>query len=238
MSFLSKLTERVVKNRLTNFISNNNLLNSSQSAYTKYHSTETTLLAVHDHIIRAISQQQITCLCLVDLSAAFDTTDHSILIERLSSWFGISGTALNWIKSYLSSRSFHVKIKNSQSSVFQLFYGVPQGSVLGPLLFTLYTTPLSTVISQYGANHHLYADDTQLFISFTSSEFLKNIAILENTIDKVCSWMSANLLMLNPSKTDFLLIGLPKQLSKLNNPTTNVTFDVTFIYLLFLRLEI
>ena len=83
--FLSKLTERVAKNRLTNFISNNNLLNSSQSAYTKYHSTETTHLAVHDHINRAISQQQITCLCLLDLSAAFDTIDHSILIERLSS---------------------------------------------------------------------------------------------------------------------------------------------------------
>ena len=117
-----------MKNRLTKFISDNNLLNSSQSAYTKYHSTETTLLAVHDHVIRAISQQQITCLCLLDLSAAFDTIDHSILIERLSSWFGISGTVLNLIKFYLSSRSFHVKIKNSQSAVFQLFMvflGVP-----------------------------------------------------------------------------------------------------------------
>jgi Reverse transcriptase (RNA-dependent DNA polymerase) len=96
LSFLSKLTERVAKNRLTNFISDNNLLNSFQSAYTKYHSTETTFLAVHDHVIRAIGQQQITCLCLLDLSAAFDTIDHSILIDRLSSWFGISGTVLNW----------------------------------------------------------------------------------------------------------------------------------------------
>ena len=91
-------------------------------------------------------------------------------------------------------------------------------------IFTLYTTPLSTVISQCGAHHHLYADDTdQLFFSFTSLEFLKNTAILENTIDEACSWMSDNLLMFNASKTDFLLIGLPKQLSKLNNPSTNVT---------------
>ena len=106
--FLSKLTERVAKNRLTNIISNNNLLNPSQSAYTNYHSTETTLLAVHDHIIRAISQQQITCLCLLDLSAAFDTIDHSILIERPLSWFGISGTApaINWIKSFLVLAAF------------------------------------------------------------------------------------------------------------------------------------
>jgi Reverse transcriptase (RNA-dependent DNA polymerase) len=115
------------------------------------------------------------------LLVPFDTIDHSILIERLSSRFGISGTVLNWIKSYISSRSFHARIKNSQSSVFQLFYGVSHGSVLGPLLITLYTTPLSTAISQCGAHHHLYAYDTQLFISFTSSEFVKDIAILENT---------------------------------------------------------
>jgi Reverse transcriptase (RNA-dependent DNA polymerase) len=101
---LSKLTERVVKNRSTNCVSNNNLLSSSQSAYTKYHFTGTTLLAVHDHAIRAISKQQITCLCILDLSAVIDSIDHSILIECISSWFGISGTALNWIKSYLSSR--------------------------------------------------------------------------------------------------------------------------------------
>jgi Reverse transcriptase (RNA-dependent DNA polymerase) len=140
---------------LQNFISNNNLLNSSQYANTKYHSIETILLAVHYHTIRAINQRQNTCLCLIDLSTAFDTIDHSILTERLSSWFGISGTVLNWIKSYLSSRSFHVKIKNSPSSVLQLSYGVPQGSVLGPLLFTLYITPLSTVISMWCSSSSL-----------------------------------------------------------------------------------
>jgi Reverse transcriptase (RNA-dependent DNA polymerase) len=105
--------------RLTNFISNKSLLNSSRSAFTKYHSTGTTLLAVRDYIMRAISQQQIISLCLLDLFAAFDTdVDHSTLIERLSSWYGIEGTALNWIKSYLSSRSLHVKMKNYQSSVY------------------------------------------------------------------------------------------------------------------------
>ena len=227
LSFLSKLTESVVKNRLTDFLSANNLLNSFQSAYTKFHSTETTLLAVHDHIIRAISQQQVTCLCLLDLSAAFDTIDHSILLERLSSWFGISGIVLSWIKSDLTSRSFYVKINDSRSSVYQLFYGVPQGSVLGPLLFILYTTPLSSIISKSPVHHHLYADDTQLFISFSSTEFHQNISLLEATIAEVCSWMSANLLMLNPSKTDFLLIGLPKQLSKVANPSLSVSPDVS-----------
>jgi len=110
-----------------------------------HHSTETTLLSVHDHIIKAMSHQQVTCITLLDLSAAFDTLNYSILLERLlSSWFGISSTALSCIKSYLLNRSFCVNIENSESSVFQLLYGVPQGSVLGPLLFILHTTLVSS----------------------------------------------------------------------------------------------
>ena len=106
-------------------------------------------------IINAMSHQKVTALCLLDLSAAFDTIDHSILLERLSSWFGLNGTVLTWIKSYLTSRSFKVCLNGVESSLFQLLYGVPQGSVLGPLLFTLYTTPLSSIISQSPVNHHL-----------------------------------------------------------------------------------
>jgi Reverse transcriptase (RNA-dependent DNA polymerase) len=101
ISFLSKLTERVVESCLTDFLTEHNLLNSFLSAYTKLHSTETVLLAVHDYLIRASSQQQVSCLRLLDLSAAIDTIDHSILLEHLSSWFGVSGTALNLVKSYL-----------------------------------------------------------------------------------------------------------------------------------------
>ena len=107
-----------------------------------------------------MSKQQVTGLCLLDLSAAFDTIDHSILLHRLKSWFGISNAVLTWIQSYLSSRSFSVDINGIKSSSFQLLYGVPQGSVLGPLLFILYTTPLSTIISRSSVNHKLYADDT------------------------------------------------------------------------------
>ena len=227
LSFISKLTERIVKNRLTNYLSENNLLNSFQSAYTKFHSTETTLLYVHDYIIKSIAQQQITGLCLLDLSAAFDTIDHTILLHRLSSWFGINGTALSWIKSYLSSRSFSININNTISSQTQLLYGVPQGSVLGPLLFILYTTPLSSIISQSPVNHKLYADDTQLFISFCAKEFDQNIKLLEQTISNISAWMASNFLSLNPTKTEFLLLGLPAQLAKINNPTLTVSSDTT-----------
>jgi Reverse transcriptase (RNA-dependent DNA polymerase) len=107
-----------------------------------------------------MSLQKVTCLTLLDLSAAFATVDHSIVLERLSSWFGITSTALSWIKCYLHNRSFYAKIDNSKSSSYQLIYGVPQWSVLGPLLFILYTTPLSTVISQSPVNHQVFADDT------------------------------------------------------------------------------
>jgi len=111
---LSKLTERVVKLRFADYLSTNNLLNYFQSANIKHHSTETTLLFVHDHIIKAMSRQQVTCLTHLDVSAAFDTADHSIFLERLSSWFGISSIALSWIKSYLLNRSFYVNIENSK----------------------------------------------------------------------------------------------------------------------------
>ena len=159
------------------------------------------------------------------MSAAFDTIDHSILLERLSSWFGITSTALSWIQSYLLNRSFFVNIENSKSTVFQLLYGVPQGSVLGPLLIILYTTPLSTVIYNLSANHHLYADDTQL-LSFSAADF-SYITHLENTISNVYNWMSSNFLSLKPSKTEFLIIGLPQQLSKLRSPTIHLPNDVT-----------
>ena len=218
LSFLSKLTERVVKNRLTAHLSSNDLLNSFQSAYTKHHSTESTLLAVHDHLIKAMSQQKVTALCLLDLSAAFDTIDHSILLHRMSSWFGFNGTVLSWLESYLSSRSFTVNMNSSVSDKFQLRQGVPQGSVLGPLLFILYTTPLSSLLSNSSVGHHLYADDTQLFISFSASDFSANMLHLQATITLVSNWMSSNLLSLNQTKTEFLLLGLPVQLSKLSDP--------------------
>ena len=191
------------------------ILNPHQSAYTKFHSTETTLLAVHDGIAKSISKRQITALCLLDLSAAFDTIDHDILLNRLSNWFGLSNTAHFWFRSYLSSRSFSVSILDCSSDPIQLLYGVPQGSVLGPLLFTLYTTPLSHVIANNSnISHQLYADDTQLFTSFSAADSASGLSALESTISAVSSWMSANFLSLNPSKTEFLLIGNRSQLSK------------------------
>jgi Reverse transcriptase (RNA-dependent DNA polymerase) len=133
------------------------------SAYIN-HSTETISISVRDQIITAMSHQQVICqsfLTLLDVSAAFDIT---ILLERLSVWFGNTSAALFWVKYYLINRSFYVSIEDTVSSVYHLLYGIPQGSVLGPLLFILHSTPLSTVISNSSVNHQLYAEDISLVI--------------------------------------------------------------------------
>ena len=226
LSFLSKLLERVVLKRLLTHLSYNNLFNEHQSAYTKHHSTETVLLSLHNDIISAMATQRLSGLCLLDLSSAFDTIDHNILLQRLSSSFGISQTALNWFSSYLLNRTYSVLIQGISSSTIKLMYGVPQGSVLGPVLFNLYTTPLSSVISSHNINHHLYADDTQLFTCFSSSDFLNSSQTISCTFEAISNWMKENFLALNPNKTEFIVFGTYQQLSKLDNPTLHLSGDI------------
>ena len=218
--FISKILEKVVASRIQSHLSSNSLSSSFQSAYRIFHSTETTLLKIHNDLILAMDRGEVTSLILLDLSAAFDTVDHSILLTRLQNWFGLDGLSLHWFSSYLSLRSQAVSINDSISAFSTLSCGVPQGSVLGPLLFTLYTTPLGSVISKNSLKYHLYADDTQLYISFTPTTSALSLETLTTTFNDILSWMNLNKLLLNPSKTElFLLIGTKQQRLKFSDLT-------------------
>ena len=217
VSFISKIIEKVVSNRLQAHINSNKLNNPMQSAYLKSYSTETALLRVHNDISVSLDKGHVTALTLLDLSAAFDTIDHNTLTNRLAEWYGVSGMALAWFKSYLWGRHQRIKIDKSFSDSSLLEHGVPQGSVLGPLLFSLYTAPLSTIISSYGLSHHLYADDTQIYISLTDDTATESFKMLQSCITGVSAWMAQSKLKLNPSKTEFLLIGSTSQREKFIN---------------------
>ena len=145
LSFISKVVEKVVASRLLTHLE----LNSNQSAYKKNHSTETTLLKITNDITTNMEKKRVIVLTLLDLSAAFDTIDHAALLKLLSSWFGISGIALDWIQSYLYDKGQTVNIGENLSDSYIIKFGAPQGSLLGPILFTLYTIPLSSIIKKH-----------------------------------------------------------------------------------------
>ena len=221
MSFITKNLEKVVADRLQAHIKNNHLSNQLQSAYRKHHSTESALLKIHNDIIISMDKGEVTALTLLDLSVAFDTIDHATLPNIFSDWYVIStsGQGQIWFSSYLQNRHQSAKNKDSLSDKVTLSYGVPQGSVLGPVIFILYTTPLSTIIPSFDINHPLNADDTQIYMSLSVSNAKKSLEKLQHCLMAVSAWMTGAKLKLNPSKTDFLLIGTKLQREKfLNNP--------------------
>ena len=170
-----------------------------QSAYRKFHSTETALSRVHNDISVSLDKGHVTALTLLDLSAAFDTIGHNTLTNSLAEWYGVFGMVVARFKSYLCGRHQIIKIDKSFSDSSLLQHGVPQGSVLGPLLFSLYTAPLSTIISSYALSHHLYADDTQIYISLTGDTATESLKMLQSCITGVSAWMAQSKLKLNPS---------------------------------------
>ena len=153
-------------NQINSHTYSSNASNRYQSAYTKFHSTETALLKIHNDVLASLDARKITALTLTDVFAAFDTTDHTIFSGRLDDWFCVTGKAIDWFKWCQTERCQRIKISDCLTSNADLNFGIPRGSLLGPLLFTLYTTLLSSMISAQPIPHRLYADHRQLYVSF------------------------------------------------------------------------
>ena len=170
-------------------------------------------MRVVNDLLQASDNGCVTILSLFDLSAAFDTIDHNILITRFHSTFACSGMVIDWFISYLGCRTQSVFVGHELvPSVLQC--GVLQGSVLGPLLFNLYTHPLSTIICQSGLSYHFFADDSQLHKSSVPSDFPVLVCSLKDCIEDVAEWMGDSKLKMNDHKTELMAIGTRSKLSQ------------------------
>ncbi len=204
LPFIAKTLERVVFNQVSLFLSQNNKLDAKQSGFRSGHSTETALLSVTEALRIAKADSKSSVLILLDLSAAFDTVNHQILLSTLSS-LDITGIPLRWFESYLTGRSFKVAWRGEVSKAHELVTGVPQGSVLGPLLFSTYTTSLGPIIQAHGFSYHFYADDTQLYLSFRPDDPTV-AAWISGCLADISAWMKEHHLQLNLAKIELLVL--------------------------------
>ena len=169
-------------------------------------------------------KELLTLLALFDVSAAFDTVDHEILLKRLQISFGLSGNFLSWLGSFLSERSFCVVHGPSRSSWVPAPYGLPQGSVLGPLLYIIYTSEIGSLLTASAVLGHLYADDVQAYLHCLATNATDAVRAMSLALGALEAWMSSNRLRLNPSKTQFIWLGTRQQLAKLDLSTIAADF--------------
>ena len=207
LPFLSKLIEKVVADQIISHMEKNNLCEVMQSSYKKFHSTETALNCVIDDILCGIDNRRCALLLVLDMSAGFDTVDHDILLKRLELAIGLRGNVLNWFRSYLSDRSQSVTVNGTFSNSVPLVYGVPQGSVLGPILFNIYITPLANLIRSHQIPFHIYADDSQKYAIFDLKDYFQTVSKMESLASDIRVWFRVNKLKGNDSKTEVLIMS-------------------------------
>jgi Reverse transcriptase (RNA-dependent DNA polymerase)/Endonuclease-reverse transcriptase len=213
LNTIGKLLERLALARLRHEIITNPNFSTYQSAYRPKHSTETAALKIVNDLFITVDSSHATLLVSLDLTAAFDTINHQKLIMRLSNEYGFSGNVLSWIETYLVGRKQFVKVGPASGTTTSCTTGVPQGSVLGPLLFSVYISPISRLISSFNIQHHKYADDTTLYVRLEpeSSAICSN---LERCTVAVSTWFLENDMQLNPTKSEAIIIGTAPQVKK------------------------
>ena len=208
LSSISKIFEKVAFKQILEYFTSNNLLFESQYGFRENHSTELAALELIDRIKLEMDRKKIPFSIFLDLSKAFDTLNHDILLTKLR-YYGIQGIALNWFQSYLTKRSQYVQYNDTSSSIREIETGVPQGSVLGPLLFIIYMNDIHTVSDKF--SFILYADDTTLIspicsFSHCSHNDMNYVSTMINLeLTKISDWLAVNKLSLNAAKTKFML---------------------------------
>jgi len=224
---VSKILEKLFLARLLQHINTSSNLNPHQSAYRRFHSTETSLIHLLDSIYNSADNGLATLLLSLDLSAAFDTVDHSILLSRLHTSFGISGSVLAWLSSYLSNRTFSVNLNSFSSVPLTVTCGVPQGSILGPILFSLYMSPIANIVSSFGVSQQQYADDTQLFVFLSPANLDNQLTRLQSCLSSVRDWFLRNGLVLNPDKTEAICFGTASRRRSLSHLSSINVIDIS-----------
>ena len=207
-----KVFEKIIHNQMSSFLIKHNILNTNQSGFRKLHSTSTAVTEVTDFILTEISEGKHTGAVLIDLKKAFDTVDHQILLKKMFC-YGFQDISFYWLESYLSGRKQLTLINNTESDLMdEGEYGVPQGSVLGPLFFLLYINDIKSAIKT--SYFHLYADDTIIIQSASSAKDLK--VGLENELLNIKKWLYMNKLTLNTDKTEVIFFGNKRKLKSCN----------------------
>ena len=208
LPYASKLLERHVSAQLRLHLQSNDLEDPFQSAYRRAHSVEPAIVCIQDDILRSLDMHKHVVLVLLDLSAAFYTIDHDILLIDLHR-IGVRGDALCWLASYLTDRTQCVSVDGHSSHRTRLRHGVPQGSVLGPLLFTVYCAGLSYIFEMHGVRYHVYADDTQLYVDFPPNDSASAADQISRCVIDVKAWLASRYLLLNEAKTETILFTTP-----------------------------
>ena len=195
--FIAKMLEKLVLSQVSSYLNSHNHYNSCQSAYRPGHSTETALLKVVNDLFLSLGKGNISVLDLLDFSLAFDTIDHPILVHRLHTDFGLTDSVLQWFSSYLADRTHYASLSNHCSALAPVHSGVAQGSVCGPILFTMYIMPLSAIIDSHSIIHHSFSDDLQLQMSAPTDETSELLHSMQSCMSYVNAWTTANMLKLN-----------------------------------------